>query len=136
MHNKDAIFLEDFCPKSRERRWRKSLHAFTGKSCIYCGKNSASIDHILPRSQGGLTITKNCIPACLSCNGDKSDKEAFYWYRKQQFYDPRRARAIRAWMDGDLQLALRLLKWVEPNMNIHTFSSTKISDENWEIQAA
>ena len=26
MHNRDAVFLEDLCPKLRDRRWRKSLH--------------------------------------------------------------------------------------------------------------
>ena len=102
MHNRDAVFLEDLCPKQRVRRWRQSLHGFTGQSCIYCGNPSESIDHIHPRSRGGLSVTENCVPACLSCNGHKSDIEAFEWYRRQRFYDPRRAMAIRAWMDGDL----------------------------------
>ena len=115
MHNRDAVFLEDLCPKLRVRRWRQSLHAFTGKSCIYCGNPSESIDHIIPLSQGGLNITDNCVPACLSCNGHKSDNEIFAWYRKQSFYDPRRAMAIRAWMEGDLRLSLRLLQWAEPS---------------------
>ena len=84
MHTNDAVFLEDLCPKFRLRQWRKSIHRFTGKSCIYCGKPSESIDHVLPRSQGGLSTTENCVPACLSCNGDKSDKNALYWYRKQK----------------------------------------------------
>ena len=109
MHINDAVFLEDLCPKFRFRQWRKSIHRFTGKSCIYCGKPSESIDHVLPRSQGGLSTTENCVPACLSCNGDKSDENALYWYRKQKFYDPRRAMAIRAWLEGDLRLAIRLL---------------------------
>ena len=87
MHNRDAVFLEDLCPKLRNRRWRKSLHEFTGNSCIYCGKTSESIDHVLPRSRGGLSITENCVPACLSCNGNKTDSDAFEWYRKQRFYD-------------------------------------------------
>ena len=50
MHINDAVFLEDLCPKFRLRQWRKSIHKFTGKSCIY-GKPSESIDHVLPRSQ-------------------------------------------------------------------------------------
>ena len=116
MHYKDAVFLEDLCPKLRVRRWRQSLHSVTGKSCIYCGHPSESIDHVLPRSQGGLSVTENCVPSCLSCNGDKSDLDAFYWYRKQKFYDPRRAMAIRAWLDGDLRLALRLLQWANPTL--------------------
>ena len=102
MHINDAVFLEDLCPKFRFRQWRKSIHRFTGKSCIYCGKPSESIDHVIPRCQGGLSTTENCVPACLSCNGDKSDENALYWYRRQKFYDPRRAMAIRAWLEGCL----------------------------------
>ncbi len=111
MHIDDAVFLEDLCPKLKLRFWRKSIHTFTSKRCIYCGKPSESIDHILPRSQGGLNITENCVPACLSCNGNKSDENVFSWYRKKNFYDPRRAMAIRAWLEGDLRLSIRLLEW-------------------------
>ena len=114
MHIQDAVYLEDLCPKIKFRQWRQSIHKFTEKSCIYCGKTSESIDHITPRSMGGSNSTENCVPACLSCNGDKSDNEAFYWYRRQKFYDPRRAMALRAWMEGDLRLALRLLQWAKP----------------------
>ena len=134
MHNRDAVFLEDLCPKLRDRRWRKSLHNFTTKSCIYCGKTSESIDHILPRSKGGLTITENCVPSCLSCNGNKTDNDAFEWYRKQRFYDPRRSMAIRAWTDGDLRLALRLLKWAQPQKS-KTFENSKSGlnkDFSWQ----
>jgi hypothetical protein len=60
-------------------------------------------------------VTENCVPACLACNGQKGDTEAFTWYRRQSFYDPRRAMAIRAWTDGDLRLALRLLQWANPS---------------------
>ena len=114
MHARDAVFLEDLCPKLRVRRWRQSLHIHTDQCCIYCGKQSESIDHVLPRSRGGLSVTENCVPACLSCNGKKSDTDVFEWYRRQRFYDPRRAMAIRAWLDGDLKLALRLLQWANP----------------------
>ena len=144
MHNRDAVFLEDLCPKLRVRRWRQSLHTYTGKSCIYCGKPSESIDHVLPRSRGGLSITENCVPACLSCNGHKSDADAFDWYRRQRFYDPRRAMAIRAWMDGDLRLALRLLQWAQPDLQQATADSTDADqhltnqqdDSDWAFQVA
>ena len=134
MHNKDAVFLEDLCPKLRNRRWRQSLHEFTGNSCIYCGKTSESIDHVLPRSRGGLSITENCVPACLSCNGSKTDNDAFEWYRKQRFYDPRRSMAIRAWTEGDIRLALRLLKWAQPKP-IESFKNSKSKfnvDYSWQ----
>ena len=134
MHNRDAVFLEDLCPKLRNRRWRKSLHEFTGNSCIYCGKTSESIDHVLPRSRGGLSITENCVPACLSCNGSKTDNDAFEWYRKQRFYDPRRSMAIKAWTEGDILLALRLLKWAQPKP-IESFKNSKSKlnvDYSWQ----
>jgi len=85
MHARDAVFLEDLCPKLRVRRWRQNLHRFTNKRCIYCGKPSESIDHVLPQSRGGLSITENCVPACLACNGHKGDADAFGWYRRQSF---------------------------------------------------
>ncbi len=138
MHSRDAVFLEDFCPKLRVRRWRQSLHNFTNKNCIYCGKPSESIDHILPMSKGGLSITKNCVPACLACNGDKSNAEAFHWYRKQTFYDPRRAMALRAWMNGDLRLAIRLLEWANPDSEAKPSikQSNGKDDQEWGFQAA
>ncbi len=136
MHIRDAVFLEDLCPKLHDRRWRKSLHNFTGKSCIYCGQHSESIDHILPCSKGGLSITENCVPACLSCNGKKSDKDVFDWYRQQLFYDPRRSMAIRAWIDGDIRLALRLLEWAEPNKNRNSDKSKSKNNENFSWQVA
>jgi hypothetical protein len=114
MQARDGVFLEDLCPKLRVRRWRQSLHRITDRCCVYCGSASESIDHVLPRSRGGLSVTENCVPACLACNGRKGDSDAFFWYRSQTFYDPRRAMALRAWTDGDLRLALRLLQWARP----------------------
>lgn len=46
-------------------------------TCQYCGKpvtpNSATIDHVIPRSQGGLTNWKNCVTCCSACNRYKGD---------------------------------------------------------------
>lgn len=117
MQARDGVFLEDLCPKLRARRWRQSLHRATQGQCLYCGDRSESIDHIHPLSRGGLSVTENCVPACLACNGHKGDADAFDWYRRQPFYDPRRAMALRAWTEGDLRLALRLLTWASPEIS-------------------
>ena len=114
MAARDGVFLEDLCPKSHARRWRRSLHLLTGRCCLYCGQPSQSIDHVHPLSRGGQSVTENCVPACLSCNGNKGDADVFAWYRSQPFYDPRRAMALRAWTEGDLRLAQRLLAWSRP----------------------
>ena len=110
MHRQDAIYLDQFCPKINNKVWRESLQKITKYKCIYCGKPSESLDHLHPMSKGGTNITSNCVPCCLSCNGNKSDSEVISWYRKQIFYDPRRSMAIRAGLNNDLRLASVLLK--------------------------
>lgn len=42
--------------------------------CAYCGRTGRTIDHIVPRAQGGRTTWMNCVAACLTCNGDKADR--------------------------------------------------------------
>ena len=112
MHKQDAIYLDQLCPKISNKSWRESLHKLTKHKCIYCGKPSESLDHLHPMSKGGTSITSNCVPCCLTCNGNKSDSEVLSWYRKQIFYDPRRAMAIRAWFSNDLKLASVLLNYL------------------------
>tara|TARA_B100001029_G_C14672102_1_gene240036 strand:- start:109 stop:519 length:411 start_codon:yes stop_codon:yes gene_type:complete len=136
MHIEDAVFLEDLCPKIGLRQWRKSIQESTGKSCIYCGKPSESIDHIIPKSQGGENKKQNCVPACLSCNGDKSDNNALNWYRKQKFYDPRRAMAIKAWLDGEFGLAVRLLQFSNPSWKQKINQKYKNKNHISEYEAA
>ena len=62
-------------------------------------------------SKGGKAV-QEIVPCCLSCNGMKSDSEVLSWYRKQNFYDPRRAMAIRAWFNNELELAEVLLNYL------------------------
>ena len=112
MHKYDAIYLDQLCPKNNNKNWRVYLHKLTSNKCIYCGKPSESLDHLHPKSKGGKSITSNCVPCCLSCNGKKSDSEVLSWYRKQNFYDPRRSMAIRAWFNDDLRLASVLLDYI------------------------
>jgi hypothetical protein len=129
MQPRDGVFLEDLCPKLRDRSWRRSLHALTKGSCLYCGAPSESIDHVLPRSQGGCSTTENCVPACLACNGQKGDNDAFAWYREQDFYDPRRAMALRAWLEGDMHMALKLLSWSHPAEQASPRNNTTVRPE-------
>ena len=112
MHKKDAIYLDQFSPKISIKNWKDSLNKITKYKCIYCGNPSESLDHLHPMSKGGKSITSNCVPCCLSCNGKKSDSEVLNWYRSQKFYDPRRSMAIRAWFNDDLNLAKVLLNYI------------------------
>lgn len=40
-----------------------------------CGKYARTVDHILPRSQGGPTIPTNLRAACVRCNSRKGARE-------------------------------------------------------------
>jgi 5-methylcytosine-specific restriction endonuclease McrA len=46
-------------------------------TCQYCGiqpgKEELTIDHVLPRSQGGTSNWENCVLACVDCNSRKAD---------------------------------------------------------------
>ncbi len=61
---------------------RRNIFHRDGNQCQYCGASSAeklSIDHVLPRSRGGLDNWENVTTACLSCNirkGNKTPQEA------------------------------------------------------------
>lgn len=42
--------------------------------CAYCGKKGTTLDHILPRSRGGMWEWTNIVSACPSCNWFKADR--------------------------------------------------------------
>jgi 5-methylcytosine-specific restriction endonuclease McrA len=47
-------------------------------TCQYCGARPGSeeltIDHIIPRAQGGQTNWENCVLACVPCNARKANR--------------------------------------------------------------
>lgn len=57
---------------------RRNLFARDRNQCQYCGKtfptSELSIDHILPRSQGGGDSWENLVCACVKCNARKGGR--------------------------------------------------------------
>lgn len=47
-------------------------------SCCYCGKaetpRKLTLDHIIPKSRGGVSSWTNIVTACNSCNREKADR--------------------------------------------------------------
>jgi 5-methylcytosine-specific restriction endonuclease McrA len=47
-------------------------------TCQYCGAQPGAplitVDHIVPRSQGGASSWTNCVAACVACNARKADR--------------------------------------------------------------
>ncbi|MBN2474162.1 MAG: HNH endonuclease [Pirellulales bacterium] len=62
---------------------RRSVLARDDNVCQYCGRrlptHQLSLDHVTPRSRGGMTTWENVVCACLKCNikkGGRTPREA------------------------------------------------------------
>lgn len=53
----------------------------TCKYCGYAGQN-LTIDHVLPKSRGGLDTWQNLVTSCLECNNCKDNRTPEEWGRE------------------------------------------------------
>ena len=57
---------------------RKNLFLRDSGKCQYCGMQismkTATIDHIVPRSKGGVHVWENVVIACIPCNQKKGSR--------------------------------------------------------------
>ena len=57
---------------------RRNIFARDNNLCQFCGKRfpsgELSLDHVVPRSQGGATTWENIVCACVSCNVKKGGR--------------------------------------------------------------
>ncbi len=59
----------------RPPKWSKAgVLRRDGYTCAFCTKKASTIDHVLPRSKGGLNTWKNTVAACSPCNNKKRDR--------------------------------------------------------------
>ncbi|WP_022855111.1 HNH endonuclease [Thermodesulfobacterium thermophilum] len=82
----EAIYLPFYerLPKTEVIFSRQNLFLRDRFTCQYCGKflknpKDRTIDHIIPKSQGGKTVWTNVVLCCKKCNlkkGNKTPEEA------------------------------------------------------------
>lgn len=78
--NHDRYRLGDFPEVSpRKSGWSKvfygDVYERDRQACRYCGGNSTlSVDHIVPRCQGGDDSLENLVVACRACNSKKGGR--------------------------------------------------------------
>lgn len=65
------------------RSFRQQIFEAWHHRCAYCGAPAESLDHIVPKAKGGLTMRSNLAAACLACNRRKGHREVFSWWREQ-----------------------------------------------------
>jgi 5-methylcytosine-specific restriction endonuclease McrA len=53
---------------------RRAVFARDDHRCQYCGGVADSIDHVMPRSRGGMNVWENVTAACRPCNLRKRDR--------------------------------------------------------------
>lgn len=53
---------------------RRGVFLRDGGRCQYCGRSAESIDHVVPRSRGGVHTWENVVAACGRCNTTKRDR--------------------------------------------------------------
>jgi 5-methylcytosine-specific restriction endonuclease McrA len=54
---------------------RSNIFRRDDNQCVYCGaKNNLTIDHVIPKSQGGKDTWENLVTACQDCNARKGDR--------------------------------------------------------------
>ena len=60
---------------------RLAIYLRDGFRCVYCGESlrdsdpaTATLDHLIPRCEGGDNDETNLVTACRSCNSTRQDK--------------------------------------------------------------
>lgn len=53
---------------------RRAVFARDLGVCQYCGGPAENLDHVIPRSRGGLHAWENVVASCRRCNARKEDR--------------------------------------------------------------
>jgi 5-methylcytosine-specific restriction endonuclease McrA len=73
-----ALSQYDRLPAAHVTFSRRNLFKRDHYTCQYCGVQPGveelTLDHVVPRSQGGASTWDNCVLACVACNARKADR--------------------------------------------------------------
>jgi 5-methylcytosine-specific restriction endonuclease McrA len=90
------LYGYDRLPRQQVKLNRRNLYARDGNQCQYCGKHfptrELTIDHVVPRVQGGEHSWENLVCACVRCNARKGGRTPLEAHLKliRRPYRPRR----------------------------------------------
>lgn len=100
MSESDLVFsLQCLQRRTARKRFRKDILDAWDNICAYCGSDRAhTLDHVVPRAQGGATKRGNLLACCPTCNLAKSDTNWMLWYRSQTFWCEEKERVILEWL--------------------------------------
>jgi 5-methylcytosine-specific restriction endonuclease McrA len=84
-------------PRSERKLTRVGVFHRDGFVCQYCGRDTTlTIDHVIPRFQGGRHTWENVVAACIPCNRHKAGRtpEQANMRLKQEPFKPRDSNAF------------------------------------------
>lgn len=72
-------FVKGIIKKIRKVKFsRENVYTRDKGKCQYCtipvSREEFTLDHVLPRAQGGMTSWENVVVCCVDCNRQKADK--------------------------------------------------------------
>ena len=73
--------LKDLQERDEYRKYRDMVIARDRQSCIYCGATGVrlQLDHVIPRSRGGVDTPDNLVACCKPCNTSKGARTPDEW---------------------------------------------------------
>lgn len=60
--------------RARASLSRRAVFVRDNYECQYCGRPAENVDHIVPKSRGGLHTWDNVVAACRPCNARKDNR--------------------------------------------------------------
>lgn len=60
--------------RARAPLTRRAVFARDDWRCQYCGAPAENLDHVIPRSRGGLHVWENVVASCRRCNARKENR--------------------------------------------------------------
>jgi hypothetical protein len=94
------LLFYDRLPRTNVKFTRRNIYARDSNRCQYCGKRFAtselSLDHIVPRSRGGVSSWANIVCCCVKCNVRKGGRTPYEAHMKlvRQPVKPKRSPMI------------------------------------------
>ena len=75
------LLFYDRLPRTNVKFTRRNIYARDSNRCQYCGKRFAtselSLDHVVPRSHGGVSSWANIVCCCVKCNVRKGGRTPY-----------------------------------------------------------
>ncbi len=117
-----ALTRYDKLPKNVVAFSRRNVFKRDQFMCQYCscrpGSEELTIDHVLPRAQGGASSWTNCVLACVDCNHRKANRTP------ERALMPLKKKPVRPlWNPSYARYGVRLESW-----------SKFVSDAYWNVE--